>query len=80
MHLFTREYGCMLQRIVSLDPDRFSKQLLYHTANNKQRQLAERRNMLVKVNDLFGQLNTARANAESEMQRRLTALAASLHH
>ena len=79
LHMFTREYGCMLQRIVSLDPERFSRQLLYHTANNKQRQLTNKRQIFTKVNDLVGQLNTVRANAEAEMHKRLTALAASIH-
>ena len=80
LHMFTREHGCMLQRIVSLDPTLFSKQLLYHTANNKQRQLHGKRRIFTKVNDLLGQLNTVRKNAEAEMQRRLTAIAESLHH
>jgi hypothetical protein len=78
LHMFTREHGCMLQRIVSMDPDRFARQLLYHTANNKQRQLNGRKDIFAKVNDLLGQLNTVQKNAEAEMLRRLAAMAGAL--
>ena len=47
---------CNMQRIISMNPDHFSKHLLYHTANNKQKQLARRR--MVRANNLFGQLNS----------------------
>ena len=52
---------CGLQRILSLDPDRFSKHLIYHTANNKQRQISRHR--LVKVNDFIGQLHRVKQAA-----------------
>jgi len=53
--------GCNLQRILILDPERFSKQLLYHTANNKQNTIQNRR--IVRVNDLIGQLNNVKKAA-----------------
>jgi hypothetical protein len=67
LHLFTRLNACNLQRIVSLDPARFSRQLLYHTANNKQRQLHGKVARFVKVNHLLGQLNTVRKHAQEEL-------------
>jgi hypothetical protein len=78
--LFTKEHGCNLQRIIPLDEGRFARSLLYHTANNKQRQLHGRRQMFVKVNDLLGQLNTVRMNAEAKMRRRVSAMNDALHH
>lgn len=54
---------CGLQRFLSLDPEIFSKQLLYHTADNKQRQLDRRR--FVRAEDLLGQLHAVRTNAAS---------------
>jgi hypothetical protein len=57
-----------MQRIILLDPDQFSKSLIYHTANNKQRQLADKReSSFVKANTLLGQLNTLRKRAEKEL-------------
>jgi hypothetical protein len=58
--------GCNIQRIVSLDPTNFSKHLLYHSANNKQKALQRMRHRLVKVNNLLGQLNTYRKQATAE--------------
>lgn len=52
---------CGLQRILPLEPDRFSKHLIYHTANNKQRQISRKR--LVKANDLIGQLHAVKETA-----------------
>ena len=52
---------CNIQRIVSLDPNRFSKHLIYHTANNKQKKIPEER--LVRVTDFFGQLHTLKEEA-----------------
>ena len=80
MSLVTREHGCNLQRIISLDETKFSKSLLYHTANNKQRQLHGRRQMFVKINDLYGQLLTVVDNAKHEMNRRVQAINDLLHH
>jgi hypothetical protein len=54
--------GCNIQRIFQLDPLNFSKHLMYHTTNNKQRQIP--RNRRVRVLDLIGQLNTIRIDAK----------------
>jgi hypothetical protein len=76
MNLVTSQNGCNLQRVIALDPSRFSKSLLYHTSNNKQRQFGsgQWRKKLVKVNDLLGQLNTVKKNAQAEMSRRVAAM------
>ena len=71
MSLFTGQNACKLQRILSLDPDKFSRQLLYHAANNKQRQLHARKkkDRFVKVNNLLGQLNTVKKRAEEKAKQ-----------
>ena len=73
MSLFQSFNGCNLQRIISLDPDGFSRQLVYHSANNKQRQLKQRgkQERFVKVDNLLGQLNTVKKNAEVAKKREL---------
>jgi hypothetical protein len=53
--------GCNMQRIISMHPDHFSKHLIYHVANNKQRQLSS--NRMLRADHLFGQLNTVRKTA-----------------
>lgn len=54
--------GCNVQRVISLDdPKNFSKHLLYHTSNNKQRVVAPRRQ--VDANLLLRQLSDLRKNA-----------------
>jgi hypothetical protein len=62
-----------MQRIVSLDPDGFSRHLVYHSANNKQRQLTamRKRERFVKVDNLLGQLNTVKKNAQESMRKEL---------
>jgi hypothetical protein len=57
-----------MQRLVSLDPDDFSEQLIYHSANNKQRHLSWRKKSCVKINELFGQLTTTSQDAEEKMK------------
>ena len=52
---------CNMQRIVLLDPQHFSKHLIYHTANNKQKRI--KRDRLVRATDLFGQLHTIKDEA-----------------
>ena len=54
--------GCNMQRILSLHPDHFSKHLIYHVANNKQKQLSKER--MVRADHLFGQLNSVKKMAE----------------
>ena len=65
--------GCNMQRVISLQPEHFSKHLIYHVANNKQRQLAQSR--MLRADDLFGQLNTVRKRAieakEATKERKL---------
>ena len=60
--------GCNMQRVVSLrHPNDFGKHLIYHVANNKQRQLARKR--MLRAEHLLGQLNTVRKRAEAAMER-----------
>ena len=58
--------GCNMQRILSLHPDHFSKHLIYHVANNKQKQLSKER--MVRADHLFGQLNSVKKMAELDKQ------------
>ena len=68
MQLSTVRHACNMQRIILLEPESFSKSLLYHTANNKQRQLTDKREgTFTKANTLLGQLNTIKKRAEKEM-------------
>ncbi|KAL3925306.1 MAG: hypothetical protein SGILL_000495 [Bacillariaceae sp.] len=64
---------CNMQRIVSMHPDHFSKHLVYHTANNKQLQLAQKR--ILRANQLFGQLNKVKKMAEIVKERTQSAAA-----
>ena len=67
MQLSTVRHACNLQRIVLLQPHNFSNALLYHSANNKQRQLQHKRDeMFTKADTLLGQLNTLKKRAEVE--------------
>lgn len=67
MQLSTVRHACNMQRIIMLDPQGFSKSLIYHTANNKQRQLSGKREKIFsKANTLLGQLNTIKKRAETE--------------
>ncbi|GKY92537.1 hypothetical protein MPSEU_000224000 [Mayamaea pseudoterrestris] len=69
MQLSTVRHACNMQRIIMLDPANFSKSLLYHTANNKQKQLRDegKGEWFVKANTLLGQLNTIRKRAEKDI-------------
>jgi len=51
------------ERVLSLDPIVFSKQLLYHSSNNKQRTIVQKER-LKSVKDLFGQLVTVAHRAQ----------------
>ena len=64
MGMFTSRHGCNMQRIVSLEHNSFPKHLIYHSANNKQRQLSGKRDRFVKVDTLYGQLLTVKSNLE----------------
>jgi len=68
MGLFTSRHACNLQRIISLELDRFPKHLIYHSANNKQRQLQYQADRFVKIDDLYGQLLTTQKNYEKNVQ------------
>jgi hypothetical protein len=68
LHLVTKRHACNMQRIISLEPEKFARHLLYHSANNKQRQLAPKKQSFTKVNDFLGQLNTVRNNAMKKME------------
>jgi hypothetical protein len=64
--------ACNLQRIITLEPGGFSRQLLYHTSNNKQRQQNVRHRFSSRsINQFWGQLNTIRKNAEKAMKEEL---------
>jgi hypothetical protein len=66
-------YACNLQRILPLEPSLFSRHLLYHTSNNKQRHaIVQRRFSSQSIQHLWGQLNTVRVNAQRDivLQRR----------
>ena len=72
MQLSTVRHACNMQRIIVIDnPANFSKSLLYHSANNKQRQLTGegKKESFTKANTLIGQLNTIRKQAEKEIPR-----------
>lgn len=70
LHLFTSQNACNLQRIVSLDPEGFSKHLIYHSSNNKQRQrTGQREERFVKANTLLGQLNAVSKKASKELPK-----------
>ncbi|CAB9512687.1 expressed unknown protein [Seminavis robusta] len=61
--------ACNLQRIIPLDPPQFSRHLLYHTSNNKQKQLKFVKGLFSRVDTLLGQLHTVRKRAEKVMEQ-----------
>jgi hypothetical protein len=67
--LVTARHACNLQRFISLDPSRFARHLLYHSANNKQRQLSGKKKSFVKVNDFYAQLLTVQKDAQRDMEK-----------
>lgn len=62
--------GCNIMRIVSMNPEHFSKHFIYHVANNKQKQLVQKR--MVRVDHLWAQLNSVRKAALLEKQEILS--------
>ena len=69
MQLSTVRHACNMHRIVLLDPSNFSKSLLYHSANNKQRQhTGKREEVFSKANTLLGQLNAVKKRATLGLQ------------
>ena len=68
MQLSTVRHACNMQRVILLEPSNFSKSLLYHSANNKQRQLqSKREKSFSKANTLLGQLNALRKRAATQL-------------
>jgi hypothetical protein len=64
--------GCNLQRIVMLQPQYFSKHLLYHTSNNKQKMEPIYNTFFTTtINEFWGQINTVRKNAQRRMYKEL---------
>ena len=64
--------ACNLQRIVALRPEYFSKHLLYHTSNNKQRSnTVQYRFSRHSIQEFWGQINTVRKHAERTMNKEL---------
>jgi hypothetical protein len=61
-HLFGKY--CNVQRIISLDSEEFSKQLIYHSSNNKHRTLAP--NRMIRIDEIYGQLVEAQGVIEKD--------------
>lgn len=62
LELFGFKSGsCNLQRVLLLEPENFSKQLIYHASNNKH--ATKDTEKFVKVNNLVGQLNSVKKAA-----------------
>ena len=53
---------CFLNRILSLDPRKFERQLIYHVSNNKQRTAPAKK--FVRVGDFYGQIVKVKERAE----------------
>ena len=66
LNLVTARHACNLQRIIPLDPQRFARSLIYHSANNKQRQLHYKRKRFTKISHFLGQLWTVQKDAETK--------------
>ena len=49
-----RRRQCYLNRILSADPRKFERQLIYHVSNNKQRTIAAKK--IIRVQDFYGQI------------------------
>lgn len=61
--------ACNLQRFIPLQPEMFSRHLLYHSSNNKQRQKNLRYRFSVQsINQFWGQLNTIKKEAERDLR------------
>ena len=59
---------CYFNRILSLNPRRFSRQLLYHSSNNKQKTI--KRDKFVRLTTFLGQLYTVKKRAEESLSKR----------
>jgi len=56
---------CFLNRILSLDPKKFERQLIYHVSNNKQRTIKAKK--VIRVGDFYGQIVKVKERAEEVM-------------
>ena len=66
-NIFSGSKGaCSMQRVISLKPEHFSQHFLYHTANNKQRDVPNFR--LVKANNFMGQVNYVTKEAKKDLR------------
>ena len=62
-------HACHLQRIIPLEPTQFSRSLLYHTSNNKQRSHNVRHRFSSRtVDEFWAQLNSIRQRAVRVLQ------------
>ena len=57
---------CRLNRILSLDPKRFSRQILYHSSNNKQK--TKSKDHFIRLSQFLGQLYTVKERASHSLQ------------
>ncbi len=57
---------CRLNRILSLDPARFSRQILYHSSNNKQK--TKGTDKFIRLSQFLGQLYTVKERALNSLQ------------
>ena len=58
---------CFLNRILSLDPRKFERQLLYHVSNNKQRTISPKK--MIRVGDYYGQTIKVKERAEAFLRK-----------
>ena len=61
---------CHLNRVLSLDPNKFSKQLLHHTSNNKQH--TKQSKLIYHIQDYYGQLHTVKESAINWLNQHTT--------
>ena len=58
---------CFLNRILSLEPRKFERQLIYHVSNNKQRTVPMKK--IIRVGDFYGQIMTVKERAEEVIRQ-----------
>lgn len=58
---------CFLNRILSVDPRMFEKQLIYHVSNNKQRTIAAKK--VIRLQDYYGQIMRVKERAEEFLRQ-----------
>ena len=60
--------ACNIQRIVGLSNSTFSSSLLYHTSNNKQKQMKTKHQFSTNIDNFWSQLRTVQKTAERAMK------------